>query len=608
MSKNHLWSRQRRFAKQIMEMSQKECFYSYPELEAIRLLFELLRDPAAYNTSMESFVARVTSRLAWGTSVGADELKQRARELLLSVSPTGALGNKLPAVMSLPESLSPAKAWELRRGRTEREFFETMQDEVRQSLNATGQPRKSWTRMFLENKLSWGFANELEGAYAVGMHGIAGALTIAAPMQSFCLALCHFPQHQAMLHEEIDRVLGDRLPTTADMPNMPVLRAFIRETLRWRPPVPTGIPHALTHDDIYEGYHIPKGSVIHPLEWSISRDPEVFPEPDTWNPLRWLDSKFPTYQEPLTQFPTITQYSQFGYGRRICQGMGVAEADLFVGLGSVAWLFSVSKEQHDAGPDAEAGSSRNDCSSAHALQECATPPKFANLANDSAISLHDMEVLTKQANSMTGLSTSSNAGQHQGPRAPRSESFSSSSDAMSVLDFGSEVEDLELEPVGTPSHYAALWSKAVLKCRLTSTESKRITVTTVLDTCDLPALNAETCQEADVPSQKSSSTTMLASLWTFATKFNPVSRSRRQTTVPASPDVDNDPTFNFSTLLIAKPLPFKFDLRVRNQARAEQVTRAFLEQKAKGEFQEERVFWKNNNQGDAEVGWGKVFM
>ena len=44
MSKNPLWSRQRRFAKQIMETSQKDGFYSYPELEAIRLLFELLGD------------------------------------------------------------------------------------------------------------------------------------------------------------------------------------------------------------------------------------------------------------------------------------------------------------------------------------------------------------------------------------------------------------------------------------------------------------------------------------------------------------------------------------------------------------------------------------
>lgn len=30
-----------------------------------------------------------------------------------------------------------------------------------------------------------------------------------------------------------------------------------------------GIPHYLTQDDEYNGYHIPKGSVIHPLEWYV---------------------------------------------------------------------------------------------------------------------------------------------------------------------------------------------------------------------------------------------------------------------------------------------------------------------------------------------------
>ena len=247
------WTRQRKFAKQIMDVSERAAYYGYPELESIRLLFELITDPSKYNTSMESFIARVTSRLAWGTSESSDELKQRARELLIGVSPNGALGNRLPLVMSLPEKMAKARAWELRRMRTERQFFETMQKEVQDDIDQTrdfqrsaepmlnATPRApSWTRMFLENKSQWKFASDLEGAYAVGMHGMAGALTTAAPMQSFCLAMCHFPQYQALLHEEVDRVLGDRMPTLSDMPDMPVLRAFIRETMRWRPPVPTG--------------------------------------------------------------------------------------------------------------------------------------------------------------------------------------------------------------------------------------------------------------------------------------------------------------------------------------------------------------------------------
>ncbi|KAI4724434.1 cytochrome P450 [Aureobasidium sp. EXF-10728] len=356
MSINDKWSRQRNFGRYIMTKSHEQSYNAYPELEAIRLLDALMRSPTKYYNHLESYVARVTSRLAWGSSRPAEELKQRARELLIGVSPDGALGNKIPFVMRLPAFLSPAKAWEARRSKVEVDFLETLQQtiaasmSVEQALSTAEEPKQSWTHQFLKRQASWGFDSSREGAYAVGMHAIAGALTIAAPMQSFCLALCHHPQYQSMLHEEIDRVLGDRLPSSQDIPDMPVLRAFIRETLRWRPPVPTGIPHESTEDDMFDGYHIPKGSVFHPLEWSISRDPSLYPDPDAWNPRRWLDPAFPTYREPLDQFPAITGYSQFGYGKRTCQGQKLTEADLFVGIGSIAWLFSINSDPHEKEP------------------------------------------------------------------------------------------------------------------------------------------------------------------------------------------------------------------------------------------------------------------
>ena len=325
-----------------MATSQNASFYGYPELEAKRLMQELLDAPSRYNHSLESFIARVTCRLAWGTAEASDELKQRARELLIGVSPTGALGNKLPFVMALPERFSPAKAWERRRAATERVFFETMQDQVKADYEQKkGFP--SWMRMFFELKDSWGFRDDLEGAYAVGMHGIAGALTIAAPMQGWCLAMCHYPQYLPKIQAEIDRVCGDNPPTFADMEKLPYLRAAIREALRWRPAVPTGIPHLLTLDDVYNGYHIPANSVMHPLEWSMSRNAKKYPMPDAYNPDRWIDPSYPTYEEPLTRHPTICYYSQFGFGRRICQGQEVSEADLFVGIGAMAWGFDIRK-------------------------------------------------------------------------------------------------------------------------------------------------------------------------------------------------------------------------------------------------------------------------
>ncbi|KAB8349764.1 hypothetical protein FH972_023778 [Carpinus fangiana] len=362
LSNNSQWQRQRKFAKTIMAASQKAAFFGYPELESIRLMKELLDQPSSYNTAFESFVSRVTCRLAWGTSVAADELKQRARELLIGVSPTGSLLNKIPFLMLLPDCLSPAKAWERRRARTERAFFLQMQDEVRANLAPssnspsptsstttadrpeTRQP-PSWTAMFLSPTQNppHGIPTATEGAYAVGMHGIAGALTIAAPMQSFCLALCLHPQHLAPLHAEVDAVCPAAPPTLADLPRMPHLRACIRETLRWRPPVPTGIPHRSTAAAVYRGARIPAGAVLHPLEWSIARDPRRYPHPDVFDPRRWLDPASPAFRAPLSVHPAITGHSQFGWGHRVCQGQGVAEADLFVGLGALVWGFDVQR-------------------------------------------------------------------------------------------------------------------------------------------------------------------------------------------------------------------------------------------------------------------------
>ena len=325
-----------------MTTSHMASYYGYPELESKRLMKELLDDPARYNHSLESFISRVTCRLAWGTSEASDELKQRARELLIGVSPTGALGNKLPFVMSLPDWFSPAKSWERKRARTERLFFQTMSDQVKAEMGQR-KGRPSWMKTFYELRNAWGFRDDMEGAYAVGMHGIAGALTIAAPMQGWCLAMCLYPKFLPKLQDELDRVCPDKPPTLADVEKLPYLRACIREALRWRPAVPTGIPHELTQDDFFNGYHIPAKSVVHPLEWGMSRNPEKYPQPDAYNPERWVDPRYPTYAEPLSRFPTICYYSQFGFGRRVCQGQEVAEADLFVGIGAMAWAFDLKK-------------------------------------------------------------------------------------------------------------------------------------------------------------------------------------------------------------------------------------------------------------------------
>ena len=81
-----------------------------------------------------------------------------------------------------------------------------------------------------------------------------------------------FPRVQRKAQEELDRVVGmTRLPEFDDLNRLPYLRAILMEVLRWIPVAPFGVPHATDVEDSYEGYHIPKGSMIIPVSDSDFR-------------------------------------------------------------------------------------------------------------------------------------------------------------------------------------------------------------------------------------------------------------------------------------------------------------------------------------------------
>lgn len=126
------------------------------------------------------------------------------------------------------------------------------------------------------------------------------------------LAMVMHPEAQATAQAELDTVLGSgRLPTFADQESLPYLSALMRECFRWGVVTPLAVPHMLTEDDVYKGYLIPKGSIILPSSYQILNEEQMYPEPSTFKPERFLkDGKL----DPLVRNPST---AIFGYGRRI---------------------------------------------------------------------------------------------------------------------------------------------------------------------------------------------------------------------------------------------------------------------------------------------------
>ncbi|KXN92808.1 O-methylsterigmatocystin oxidoreductase [Leucoagaricus sp. SymC.cos] len=173
----------------------------------------------------------------------------------------------------------------------------------------------------------------------------AGADTLGAAIIVFILAMTLNPEVQAKAQAEIDRVLeSGRLPEFSDQESLPYVTAVMKETLRWQPPNPQAVPHLNTEDDTYMGYHIPKGSIVIPNVWAMSRDEKRFPEPEQFQPERFLTSDGKLNPKANDPFDFV-----FGFGRRKCVGTHVAVSTLWMTLVSILATLKISKARDERG-------------------------------------------------------------------------------------------------------------------------------------------------------------------------------------------------------------------------------------------------------------------
>ncbi|RXW24976.1 hypothetical protein EST38_g887 [Candolleomyces aberdarensis] len=140
---------------------------------------------------------------------------------------------------------------------------------------------------------------------------MAGAETTVSSAMALVYILASYLEVQTKAQAEIDKVIGsDRLPLVSDRQDLPYVHAVVKEVGRWHSVVPLGVAHANIEDDEYDGYFIPKGTLIFQNNWAIMHDPDIFDRPFEFIPERYIkDGKI----DPSVPDPDI---AAFGYGRR----------------------------------------------------------------------------------------------------------------------------------------------------------------------------------------------------------------------------------------------------------------------------------------------------
>ncbi|XP_068087323.1 cytochrome P450 2U1 [Hyperolius riggenbachi] len=159
--------------------------------------------------------------------------------------------------------------------------------------------------------------------YIVGDLFIAGTDTTTNTLLWSLLYMCLHPDVQEKVQDEIDAVIGhDRPPSLTDKISMPFTEATIMEVQRMTVVVPLSVPHMASESTVFQGYTIPKGSVIMPNLWAVHRDPNVWEKPNLFNPSRFLDEH--------GQILKKEAFIPFGIGRRVCMGEQLAKMELFL--------------------------------------------------------------------------------------------------------------------------------------------------------------------------------------------------------------------------------------------------------------------------------------
>ena len=154
--------------------------------------------------------------------------------------------------------------------------------------------------------------------------------------------LVDHPEILAKVREEQLRVRGDNLqrPLTLEMlDEMTYLRAFVKESLRAKPPVVL-VPYACTKTwKINEEYTVPKGTLLAASIYPSCHDPSVYPEPDKILPERWVDPS------PSGSSTAATRnYLVFGHGPHKCIGAEYAQLHIILTLANAVMMADIEHE------------------------------------------------------------------------------------------------------------------------------------------------------------------------------------------------------------------------------------------------------------------------
>ncbi len=160
---------------------------------------------------------------------------------------------------------------------------------------------------------------------------------LAGGMETTANAICsalhlisEHPEVQLQVQRELDRVLGGRPARFEDVPRLEYLYRVLYETLRVRPPVWL-LTRLTTRTVVLGGHRLPKNTIILLSPYLLHHNPELFAQPEVFDPDRWLPQRVADVTQAAMQ--------PFIMGNRKCIGdkFALTEAILLIATILGSW-------------------------------------------------------------------------------------------------------------------------------------------------------------------------------------------------------------------------------------------------------------------------------
>lgn len=348
------WSAHRRLTNFALSPAAK---YQTVQADMAALLCEgLANTPDTYSSQLRLMTGRVIMKIVYGVFVESSEdsyiaYAEETLDLIVQAMVPGSfVVDFLPFLKHLPKS-TPFIQFHKFASRTRKMLLKMFDDPIQHVLNdiRNGDSTPSFSRdAIVKESLKKPDKHTVEvgGLHLTpqalhdvtwisgGMYGAASETTYGALM-TFFLAMTLNPSIQKRAQEELDLVLlssGASFPTLEHKNRLPFLEAVIKETLRWIPGFPFGLPRRVASDDYYNGYFIPANTTVFFNTWAISRTPGSKYPPEEFHPERFLDAD-ETNLDPRSYV--------FGFGSRLCPGAKLAENTIYITAASVLSCFDI---------------------------------------------------------------------------------------------------------------------------------------------------------------------------------------------------------------------------------------------------------------------------